>query len=33
VQASSGRPRTDAVARVSIPYLPTGVSANAGEVW
>ena len=26
-------PSTDAVTRVSMPYLPTGVTANANEVW
>ena len=26
-------PSTDAVTRVSMPYLPTGVTANADEVW
>jgi streptogramin lyase len=26
-------PRTDAVTRVSMPYLPTGVTANADVVW
>ena len=26
-------PMTNAVTRVSMPYLPTGVTANANQVW